>query len=734
MRPATTAMVLIGVTCAMTIGLGADNAPESRQAVKIGDKTLVAWVRMADLSQRGGGVLSIGGTAQLFDAIVYGEIAQGRWMAGSNFFSRTEQAQDDWPVETADKDALVQIAIVYKGQQVTVYREGEEYSRHTMASPAATFTTDSLVVMGLRHQGAGNGYFTGSIEDARIYGMAVDAETIRSLKPNELTGWAPLGWWPFEDDGLEDRMGAYPAGQLLGGARVEGGRLHLDGASGCMVVRRPPGAVRARQGWPSYHIAALPDEGVCLPYDANGCIWWKGRYHLMYIFQRFDGGHCWGHMSSPDLLSWTYHPTALEPMPGDPDRGIFSGNAFINKQGVPMLCWMGVDSGVCVATALDDDLVEWQKHPANPVIPMPKEGEPGHGVYTVWDPYLWLEGDTYMCLLGGNRLPNERDTLYLCTSDDLVSCVPQHAFYEGDPSWRRPDEDCSCPDFFALDGRHVLMCISHAIGGRFYVGRFDGERFYPDQHVRMNWPGGMFFAPESLEDDRGRRIFWAWVTDPRVRPAQESTGSGFMSLPRVLSLDPQGAALITPAEELKALRREHSTQRDIELSQQDGVVLEGIQGAHLELLAQIDPGSAERVGLKVRCSTDEETCIWYDRGAGKLLIDMSSSTLRDDVTYGSPPFTSYNLQAASENKQPYSTVEAPFELGEGEVLSLRVFLDGPMLEVFANDRQCLTQVIYPLREDSVLVKACAEGGTARIRSIDAWEMAPLSITDDRRGR
>ena len=74
----------------------------------------------------------------------------------------------------------------------------------------------------------------------------------------------------------------------------------------------------------------------------------------MYIFQRADGGHCWGHLSSPDLINWTYHPTALEPRPGDPDRGIFSGNAFVNKNGVPMLCWFGIDAGVCVATAQDD--------------------------------------------------------------------------------------------------------------------------------------------------------------------------------------------------------------------------------------------------------------------------------------------------------------------------------------------------------------------------------------------
>ena len=156
------------------------------------------------------------------------------------------------------------------------------------------------------------------------------------------------------------------------------------------------------------------------PGDANGCIWWKGRYHLMYIYQdprhrvrESDdrGGHCWGHASSTDLVHWTYHPAALVPRPGDPDKGIYSGNAFLSKNGEPMLCWFGIDAGVCVATAADDELIRWEKHPANPTIPVRKDG----GI-RVWDPYLWLEDDTYICLLGGNKLPNGKDTLHACTS------------------------------------------------------------------------------------------------------------------------------------------------------------------------------------------------------------------------------------------------------------------------------------------------------------------------------
>ena len=64
-----------------------------------------------------------------------------------------------------------------------------------------------------------------------------------------------------------------------------------------------------------------------MPFDPNGAIHWKGRYHLFYIFQN-ELGHCFGHVSSVDLMHWKHHPTPL--VPGDGDEGIFSGNAFLD--------------------------------------------------------------------------------------------------------------------------------------------------------------------------------------------------------------------------------------------------------------------------------------------------------------------------------------------------------------------------------------------------------------------
>lgn len=724
---------LIGVSICCTLSAAEAVFP-------ITNKTLVAWVAPANLTQQGGSVLTIENQGNVFDAIVLGERATGKWMAGSNNLTRTQQDQAADPAETAGPQEFVQIAVVYCGRQVTIYRNGQLYADYAFDGEPAAFTKDCIAMLGLRHRTAGAPrIFSGAIDDARIYDTALNAATIAALKPNQASEPKPVAWWSFEDGSADDLMKTFPTGHLVGKATIVGGKLVLPGEDSYLLAGVEPPRTRATEDWPAWHFTALPDEGYCLPYDPNGAIYWKGKYHLMYIYQDRtlpNGGHCWGQATSTDLINWTFHPAALKPLPGDPDKGIFSGNALVGKDGKPMLCWFGCESGVCVATAEDDDLICWKKHPKNPIIPMSDK-------YRVWDPYLWLEGDTYYCLLGGNRLPNGKDTLYLMKSSDLVDWTPLHPFYEHpDLSWTKSSddadifqsEDCSCPDFFKLGDKHVLLCISHMIGARCYIGRYENEKFYPEQHVRMNWPGGACFAPESLLDNKGQRIFWAWVMDPRVNGTKNTTGSGAMSLPRALSMA-DSTLQIAPAKELEALRRNHRDVAPMALAADEETTLPNVRGDSLELSLEIDPGQASEVGIKVRCSPDgkEETAIVYSPATKTLKIDMAKSTLRSDVVY-----TYKVLEIAWRNdlrtgEHPRSTVEAPLELKTGEPLRLRVFLDKPMLEVFANGRQCITQQIFPENREAIGVKVLARGDAAALRSGEAWDMAPARFVDEKKG-
>jgi sucrose-6-phosphate hydrolase SacC (GH32 family) len=140
-------------------------------------------------------------------------------------------------------------------------------------------------------------------------------------------------------------------------------------------------------------------------FDPNGAIFWRGRYHLFYIFQRLDGVHVWGHASSIDLVHWRQHPTGLDVAPTDPDRGIFSGNAFLDREGAPTIMYHGVGVGNCIAQSHDDLLERWEKLRTNPIVPIPKAGDPNHGKFESWDPHGWFEGGSYYAIFGGEKKP-----------------------------------------------------------------------------------------------------------------------------------------------------------------------------------------------------------------------------------------------------------------------------------------------------------------------------------------
>jgi beta-fructofuranosidase len=60
----------------------------------------------------------------------------------------------------------------------------------------------------------------------------------------------------------------------------------------------------------------------------------------------------------------------------------------------------------------------------------------------------------------------------------------------------------------------------------------------------------------------------------------------------------------------------------------------------------------------------------------------------------------------------------------GEKLNLRIFLDRSIMEVYVNKRQCITQRIYPTREDSQGLVLFAEGGDVQVPELNAWETHP----------
>jgi beta-fructofuranosidase len=445
---------------------------------------------------------------------------------------------------------------------------------------------------------------------------------------------------------------------------------------------------------PGYHFV-IP-EGIGMPFDPNGAIYWKGRYHLFYIFQDKRSGrrdHHWGHVSSTDLFHWRHHPTGLV-------GGMFSGNCFINKDGRPTMCYHQVGQGNAMAVALDDDLNEWKKLESNPITPKTKEGDEHHGKYKSWDPFGWLVGDTYYAIFGGGR-PGVVKAPALEGEWKYVGDLFAHGV-EGVSL----DEDVSCADLFKLGGKDVLLGISHRLGCRYYIGEWKDEQFYPESHAQMSWVDNSFFAPESLLDDKGRRIMWAWIMDaPEFGLRKEHGWSGTMSLPRVLWLGDDGVLRMDVPEEIEALRYGAVKQGRLTVPSGTEVPVDGIGGNSLELIIDMESAQASRFGVKVCVSPDgqEETAIFYDAAEARLKVDTRRSGPEDT---------------------PKTVEAAPFELKDGERLKLRVFVDRSVVEVFANSRQAVMRRIYPSRADSVGVRLFSTGGDTDVHTLEAYNITP----------
>ncbi|HUW20044.1 MAG TPA: glycoside hydrolase family 32 protein [Sedimentisphaerales bacterium] len=440
---------------------------------------------------------------------------------------------------------------------------------------------------------------------------------------------------------------------------------------------------------PGYHFVTL--EGRCSPFDVNGAIFWKGRYHLFYIFQN-EKGHCWGHISSTDLVHWRHHPTGLV-------GGMFSGNCFINKDGVPTMCYHDQQrKGNTMAVALDDELNEWKKLAL--ITPATSPGDPHHDKYRSWDPYGWLEGDTYYAIFGGKR-----PAIAKCDSLEgewkYVGNLLAHSVEGVDIN-----EDVSCADMFRIGDKYMLLCISHSLGCRYYLGQWKNEQFYPEYHQQMSWVDRAYFAPESMLDGRGRRIMWVWIFDGRKKETRDASGwSGSFSLPRVLALAKDNTLRMWPPEELEVLRYNPKKMQNLNIRADSEMPLKDIRGNSLELSLEMVPKGAKQFGVKVCTSPggEEQTLVFYDAAEKMLKVDTTRSSL---------------------DEGPKSVEAGPFELKSGEPLKLRVFVDKSVVEVFANNRQAVMRRIYPTRKDSLGVVLFSKGGPAKVRTLQAWDMMP----------
>jgi fructan beta-fructosidase len=445
--------------------------------------------------------------------------------------------------------------------------------------------------------------------------------------------------------------------------------------------------------------------------DPNGMVYYEGEYHLFYQLNPkalVPGAMHWGHAVSPDLVHWQTLPIALYP---DEIGPIWSGSVVVdadNTSGlvpggglIAIYSYENQSQGIAYSA---DKGRTWTMYAGNPVIPALAKDFRDPKVF-------WHEatGQWSMVLSVGPEVQ-------FFTSPDLINWEFASRFTGGHRAgvWE-------VPDIFSLeiDGetKWVLLVsvstLAPAGGGgiQYFIGDFDGKTFTPDSDSPILW---LDYGPDNyagttwnnLPDDQ--RTYIGWMSNWQYAAATPtSVWRGAMTLPREFRLvrTDEGLRLAqAPVSAVSELRETKHTWEKIDVEGE--LVLDDVQGRTLEIIAEIQPESAERFGIAVQRGTDSTSRIIYNAQQEQLLISRSDETSSGAINNFNPAFGA-----------PVSLKDRP--------LKLHIFVDESSIEVFAKDGLVsLTGLTFADPADTG-VALFAENGSVQFTSLEIHTLSSI---------
>ena len=481
---------------------------------------------------------------------------------------------------------------------------------------------------------------------------------------------------------------------------------------------------RSNAWTPRYHFFSQEEKNM--PFDPNGLIFWKGRYHVFYLFgdKSINPHGCgWGHASSSDLVHWDFHkPALISDRPGE--FSMNSGNILITKEGKVAIVYNSCYVGMCIALAQDDNLENWEKIPENPVISDITPEMPEFQVVTLGDPYCWLEKGRYYAAIGSRARPySEYDTAYLFRSDDLIHWEYLRPLYQATDHYSMRLDDCQCPDFFEFGKQRMLLHITHARGARCYLGDWLLDTFVPQYCQFFNFPSGNVFAPRSMLDGKGRRLVWFWLDD-RLRYREDASRPDMRqiwALPRVFEPIEGGNGLrqFVPQEiqELCGAPAETLTEQP-----SPGAPVTApfhSRSCKLHVAFKLIQGIFA-LDLFSNATGSESLRLIVDKKAERLILDHSTAKypLPNDVYFWVP---------GASDPRPLRQ-EIPWQAAEDDMYEFDVYLDHCVAEVFdTQGRFAASQCIYTTPvNDNILLRTNPDSKLQQLE-ITFHEMKPIVL-------
>lgn len=452
--------------------------------------------------------------------------------------------------------------------------------------------------------------------------------------------------------------------------------------------------------------------------ETHGLIFYNGRYHIFnqknasgLILSQIN----WGHFVSSDLINWTELQPAIRPSETYDQKGIWSGCAVINDDGIPQILYTGGTYPTNVSTAfpLDSNLVKWSKYSANPVVAdRPTEYERTD----MRDPYVWKESDGWYMIVGFGigKESKQRGTLLLYRSKNLKDWDYRGLLFEGYPEKDNTGVFWEMPVILKLGGKYILSVnrVPHkGIPARtqYWIGEFMNERFIPDNPMPQNLEViNRLLSPSVLKTGDNEALSIAIIPDEvGWKPTFKQGWAHLYSIPRLWTLK-NGKICQSPFKGLNDLRKNHQSFK--KQSIKEGLLISR-KGHQKEIKATFFPSKGENFGFILCKNPDgsEYSKIYYDTNAKELVIDQSHSSLAEQI--------------------PLRIRKDSYQLNLSKPVEIHIFIDGSVIEGFINDEDAFTTRIFPQSEKSTQIELFSSGNSTQAMA-EVWDMKAADMKTD----
>jgi len=513
-------------------------------------------------------------------------------------------------------------------------------------------------------------------------------------------------------------LGAAAVLPLCRAAEVQAEALPVPNASVAAAINSNPSAsanamhLAADRQRPQIHL--LPSANWMN--DPNAPIFWMGKYHMFYQYNpdgAYWGNMHWGHAISSDMVHWQHLPMALAPTIGAADQdGCFSGTAFVHNGRVGIF-YTAVDASPAhnsavkdlptyretqyLAWAEDDLLTRWTKEPEAAISAPPAELD----TTGFRDPSPWQQNGYWYTVLA-TGFAGVGGAVLLYRSKDLRDWQFLHVLSGGTTSAVavtaavQPYSVWECPEFFALGLWHVLL---YSTDGHVYwqTGKLNAEtmQFLPEQSGIADL--GNFYAAKTQLDAKGNRILWGWIPETRPEAEHKAAGwAGAMALPRVMSCTEQGLLRFHVAQQVDQLRMDSQHLQ---------------HGSTQQILTQIDALQMDEPLGEIVCRAK----------LGKLAFALNLYWAGEQNS----TLLCLSFDPARAGKIKLGADTLPLALDAHDELNVRIFIDGSVIEIFANNQLAWTRRFYA-KPRQQKIKMQWIGEVAALQDLAVWRLHPIS--------